>query len=419
MFKFIHAADIHLDSPRGGIDRDADAPAEEIRHAPRQALENLVQLAIDEQVQLLLIAGDLYDGDWKDFRTGLFFVAQMVRLREAGIPVYLIAGNHDAANKMTKTLDLPTNVHMFSEKRPETLTLDELGIAIHGQSFAKAAVMDDLAAGYPAQTSGMFNIGLLHTCATRSGEHERYAPCTLDGLRGKEYQYWALGHIHKREILHRDPLIVFPGNLQGRHIRETGPKGCYLVTVDDREKPSEQFHALDVLRWEHCAVDVGSAASGGDVVQAVGRRLEELVARSDDRPLAVRVELRGATAAHQQLVAESHRWQHEIKAQGLLQGEGRVWIERVVLATTPPRDMAEFTEGPLGELLRYMVELKDDPEGLSELAGELEPLRQKLGDQLVRELEFPAAGDAVRMTELLDDARQILTHRFLARGGAK
>jgi DNA repair exonuclease SbcCD nuclease subunit len=419
MFKFIHAADIHLDSPRGGIDRDADAPAEEIRHAPRQALENLVQLAIDEQVQFLLIAGDLYDGDWKDFRTGLFFVAQMVRLRDAGIPVFLIAGNHDAANKMTKTLDLPGNVRMFSEKRAHTLTLDELGIAIHGQSFAKPAVTDDLAAGYPAHDSGMFNIGLLHTCATRSGEHERYAPCTLDGLRGKEYQYWALGHIHKREILHRDPLIVFPGNLQGRHIRESGPKGCYLITVDDRYKPVEQFRSLDVLRWENCAVDVGDATNGGDVVQQVGRRLEDLVAKSDDRPLAVRVELRGASAAHQQLVAESHRWQHEIKAQGLLQGEGRVWIERVVLATTPPRDAVDLSEGPLGELLQYLLELKTDPGELADLARELEPLRQKLPPELMHDLNYPIASDAAGMCDLLDDVRQILTHRFVNRGGAK
>jgi len=418
MFKFIHAADIHLDSPRGGIDRDADAPAEEIRHAPRQALENLVRLAIDEAVQFLLIAGDLYDGDWKDFRTGLFFIAQMTRLRDAGIPVYLIAGNHDAANKMTKTLELPVNVFLFSEKKPETKELGELGVAIHGQSFAKAAVTDDLAAGYPVYASGMFNIGLLHTCATKSGEHERYAPCTLDGLRSKEYQYWALGHIHKREILHRDPLIVFPGNLQGRHIRESGAKGCYLVTVDDRDKPVETFYPLDVLRWEHCFVDVAGAANGSDVVQCVGRRLLELVRSSDDRTLAVRVELRGPSAAHQQLVAESHRWQQEIKSQGMQLGEGRVWIERVVLATTPPRDAVDLSEGPLGELLQYLTALKDDPDGLAELARELEPLRQKLPHELLQDASFSMASDNAGMSELLDDVRQILTHRFVHRGGA-
>jgi DNA repair exonuclease SbcCD nuclease subunit len=419
MFKFVHAADIHLDSPRGGIDRDRDAPADEIRHAPRQALENLVGLAIDEAADFVLIAGDLYDGDWKDFRTGLFFIAQMVRLREADIPVFLIAGNHDAANKMTRTLELPDNVRLLSERRAETVRLDELGVAIHGQSFAKAAVTDDLAAAYPDRERGMFNIGLLHTCATRSGEHERYAPCTLDGLRGKEYQYWALGHIHKREILHRDPLIVFPGNLQGRHIRESGAKGCYLVTVDDRENAVEEFRPLDVLRWEYCPVDVAGAATGADAVERVARRLHELVAASDDRPLAVRVELRGDSAAHQQLVAESQRWQHEIKAQGLLHGDGRIWIERVVVATTPPRDAPALSEGPLAELLQYLVELRDDPQALGELALELEPLRQKLPHELIHELHLPAGGDPAGMIELLDDAQQILSHRFLTRGGAK
>lgn len=416
MFKFIHAADIHLDSPRGGLDSIADAPADDIRHAPRRALENLVQFAIDEEVRFVLIAGDLYDSDWKDFRTGLFFIGQMVRLRDAGISVYMIAGNHDAANKMTKTLVLPDNVHLFSERRPETKRIDDLDVAIHGQSFAQAAVIDDLSAGYPAYLPGMFNIGLLHTCATKSGEHERYAPCTLDGLRSKEYQYWALGHIHKREELCCDPLIVFSGNLQGRHIRETGPKGCYLVTVDDRGVATADFRALDVLRWEHCTVDVTLAETGHVVAECVGQRLQQLCQLCDGRPLAVRIELQGQTAAHQSLVAESSRWQSEIENQALQLGDGRVWIERIIRRTAQPQlGPDDQSDGPVAELAQYLLELRNDQDGLRELVRDLEALQQRLPTELTQGPGARRWDDPGRVQELLDDARQILTYRLSGR----
>src|SRR5690349_8098378 len=149
MLRFLHAADVHLDSPLRGLARYAGAPAEEIRAATRRAFENLVSLAIEEEVAFVLLAGDLYDGDWKDYNTGLFFTAQMARLGEAGIRVFAVAGNHDAASQITKVLRPPPNVKIFSTRRPETAVLDDLGVAIHGQGFAHAAVADDLSASYP------------------------------------------------------------------------------------------------------------------------------------------------------------------------------------------------------------------------------------------------------------------------------
>ena len=199
MFKFIHAADIHLDSPLRGLEQYEGAPVEEIRNAARRALSNLVDLAIRQEVAFVLIAGDLYDGDWRDYNTGLFFVDQARRLREAKIPLYLISGNHDAANRMTRTLKMPENVTFFSAERPETALLPDLDVAIHGQSFAKAAVYDDLSEGYPIVDSGHFNIGMLPTCAAGREGHDRYAPCSVEGLKAKGYDYWALGHIHLRE----------------------------------------------------------------------------------------------------------------------------------------------------------------------------------------------------------------------------
>ena len=289
-FEFLHAADIHLDSPLRGLQRYEGAPVDEIRQASRRALENLVQLAIERSVAFVLIAGDLYDGEWKDHRTGLYFVSQMARLREAGIPVVAIAGNHDATNKMTRTLPLPGNVHMLDSKKPETIRLDQWGVAIHGQSFPTGAVLDDMSAAYPSAVGGMLNIGLLHTCETGREGHEAYAPCTIPGLIAKDYDYWALGHVHGQEVLNRDPEIIFSGNVQGRHIHEQGPKGCLLVQVDAQQRFRPELWPLDVFRWQSCWVDAAGAASKEDLLDRFRQRLAKLMAESDGLSLAVRVE---------------------------------------------------------------------------------------------------------------------------------
>ncbi|UCF90659.1 MAG: DNA repair exonuclease, partial [Desulfobacterales bacterium] len=288
MFKFIHAADVHLDSPLHKLDYYEGAPVEEIRHATRRAFDNMVQLALTENVSLVLIAGDLYDGDWKDYNTGLYFISQTSKLRDASIPVCTIAGNHDAASKITKSLRLPENVHLFPTDQPATYRMDSLRIAVHGQSFAAPAVKKDLSVNYPGPLSGYFNIGLLHTCATGREGHAPYAPCTPEGLRSKGYDYWALGHVHQQEVLLQDPPVVFPGNIQGRHIRETGPKGCVLVTVDGAGQPALEFKPMDVIRWVVADVDATRAETGYEVVDRLCERLGQLVEENDGRPLVAR-----------------------------------------------------------------------------------------------------------------------------------
>ena len=231
MFKFIHSADIHLDSPLRGLDRYEGAPVTEIRGATRQAFINLVRLALDENVSFVLISGDLYDGDWKDYKTGLFLSKQLSELRGAGIPVFIVAGNHDAESKITRSLRMPENVKILSTSTPQSIILDDIGTVIHGQGFSTGAVTRDLASAYPDAVKGFFNVGLLHTSVNGREGHENYAPCSLETLLSKGYDYWALGHVHNREILHENPWVIFPGNTQGRNARETGPKGCTLIRV--------------------------------------------------------------------------------------------------------------------------------------------------------------------------------------------
>jgi DNA repair exonuclease SbcCD nuclease subunit len=417
MFRFIHAADIHLDSPLRGLERYEEAPVEEIRQATRRALERLVRLAIDEAVDFVLIAGDLYDGDSRDFKTALYFVKQMGRLREADIPVILIAGNHDAASKMTKDLRLPDNVRMLSHRKPETVHVESCGAAIHGQSFGRAAVLDDLSTEFPRPERGMFNIGLLHTSATGREGHEPYAPCTIEGLCAKQYDYWALGHVHARETLCQEPLIVFPGNIQGRHIREEGPKGCVLVTVDDRQRPHVEMHPIDVFRWKKCVVDASGIAHGDDLLDHVRQRLEHAADEADGRPLAVRIEVAGASPVHQQVAAEPGRFENEVRGLAHDVNASPVWIEKVKLRTTLPTDFdqALVNDGPVAELIQYIGQLHAEPQQLAGLAAELAPLLERLPPELT---EGP---DAIRLDrpevlcEALEQVQQMLVQQLLSK----
>lgn len=254
-FRFLHAADIHLDSPLHGLSRYEGLPEADIRGATRMAFDNMVQRAIDEAVNFVIIAGDLFDGAWKDMGTGLYFAKAMGRLDQAGIPVFLLAGNHDAASVITRSIPWPPNVRRFHAKKPQTYRLDEIGVSVSGQSFPTPEVTDNLARGYPDPTPHYFNIGVLHTALAGREGHEAYAPCSLDELRSRRYDYWALGHVHAYELVSEAPYVVFPGNLQGRNIRETGAKGAVLVTVEDRQVTAVERVELDVLRWARVEVD--------------------------------------------------------------------------------------------------------------------------------------------------------------------
>lgn len=414
MFTFLHAADLHLDSPLVGLDRYEGAPADRIRGATRRALENLVDLAVAEAVAFVLVAGDLYDGDWPDYNTGLFLAKEMTRLRRAGIPVFVAAGNHDAASQLTRSLRLPDNVILLPTRSPATELLPELDVAIHGQGFPRRAVPEDLSARYPEARPGAFNIGLLHTSATGRAGHDVYAPCTVEGLRAKGYDYWALGHVHRREILHRDPWIVFSGNTQGRSVRETGAKGCTLVTVDEGRVAAVEHRDLDVLRWAVCRVDAAAAAGPEEVVAEARRALAAEVEAGGDRPLAVRVRVEGATPAHRELLAAPERWTSEIRAAATDASWGNVWVEKVQFHTRARTDLEEMVvrDDAFGDLLRFIRDL--EAEQVGDLLAELAPLRDRLPAEVFDAGEGPAWGSPEHVHELLDEVKQLLLPRLLA-----
>ncbi len=421
MLKFIHAADLHIDSPLTGLARYEGAPVDEIRGATRRALENLVDLALAEEVAFVLLAGDIYDGNWKDYNTGLFFADQMARLQEGGVRAFLVAGNHDAASQITKVLRPPPNVHLFSNRTPQTVVLDEHGIAIHGQGFPTRNVTDDLSSAYPLADPALFNIGLLHTSLEGRPGHQPYAPCTVDGLRSRGYQYWALGHVHRWEVVAEDPWVVFPGNTQGRHARETGPKGCALVTIQDGQVQDVERRTLDVVRWADCAVDLSNAATLDEVYERIGGMLVAAAGDAEGRSLAVRVQLSGACSLHARLRADREHVINECRALATGLGVGDLWVEKVVIDTRRVESEATALarDDAFGGLLRSIRDLELEPERLEDLAGEMADLGAKLP------LELRSGSDAIDpakpgyLRECLEDVKELLLERLLRQEGAE
>jgi DNA repair exonuclease SbcCD nuclease subunit len=403
--KLVHAADIHLDSPMHGLAAYDGAPVEELRLAARRAFSGLVDLVLAERADVLTIGGDLYDGDWHDYATGAFFAREAGRLAEAGVPVVVVTGNHDAASRITRSLRLPPNVHVLPVDAAGSAVFESLGLAVHGQGYATAAVSEDLSAAYPAPVSGMVNVGLLHTSADGKFDHAPYAPCRVDRLAARGYDFWGLGHIHERVLLHADPPILFPGCLQGRSVRETGPKGATVVEFGADGRPVLSERVLDVVRWAVVDVDASALAHVDDVLNDAVDALSGAVMAADGRLLAARVRVVGASPAHAALLREARRFAWDLRAAA---GDG-VWIEKVQARTTPVVTPAAAVDADdaLASLASAFAEAD-----VASLADELAPLASRLPVTLA----WDPSSDAV-VRELLEEVERELPALLLDGGG--
>jgi DNA repair exonuclease SbcCD nuclease subunit len=412
--KFIHCADVHLDTPLQGLAHYPGARANEIRNATRRAFEKVIDAALSEQIDFMIIAGDLYDVGLKSFESALFFNKQMSRLKDAGIDVYLIYGNHDAASKLIKQLRPPANVQVFRVNEPQTFRNDELRMAIHGQSFATPEIVEDLAANYPPPVPHFFNIGVLHTNLSGISDHANYAPCSLQTLRNKGYQYWALGHVHNRQVICRDPYIVYPGNIQGRHGKEQGEKGCELVTVSDAGAISIETVSTSVVRWTEVQLDASDCQTSDEVYDKLRSLLTSIVSQKDERVTALRLKIVGRTDAHAAMSRDPEQVRAESISAANECGSGLLWIERVQVATLPRLNQEALLkrDDPIGEVLRVIAAVRKDPtelpawEAIAELQRKLP--KEDLG------LAEPLAIDAVTLRTSLDEAEALLLARLSA-----
>jgi len=421
LFRFLHAADIHLDSPLQGLTAREGAPVDRLRRATRLAMTNLVATAIRRRVDLVVISGDIFDVGLDDAHTGQFFLLEMRKLREAGIPVVLIRGNHDAKDRITYALPKQDRVFVLDESRPQTLSPEDLGIdaplAIHGQSFPTRHVAENVVAKYPAARRDAFNIGLLHTSLENgASEHVAYAPCRLEELGRLEYGYWALGHIHRRslptETKDGKSWVVFPGNIQGRHIRERGPKGCLLVEVDDRGRCIEpEFVPLDVVRWDECRVMVTPEHADDDLDGLFRKELARQKGAAGDRLLALRVKVTGKCRAdlHRRWMGRSEQMAEHFRNIALDEAGDEAWIEKVEFDASPNSAEEEIDESAVGELLQLIDELGREPAMIEEFQKALGDLRSKLPDAVTGE----SSPDPLRLDDPGWIAGQVVAARAL------
>ena len=405
-YSFIHAADLHIDSPLVGLSFKDKTVAARFAHAGRRAVEALVQETIESDAAFLIIAGDIFDGDWKDVATGLFFVRAISELHRRGIPVFMVRGNHDADSLMSRELPYPDSVRQFSSVRAETIELEPYKAALHGRSFPQRLMAADFVSTYPKRREGWVNIGVLHTSLDGSRGHEGYAPCTVDDLKRFGYDYWALGHVHAAEIVSRDPWIVFPGNLQGRNPRETGAKGAMRVTVEDGRVTEVTPLALDGARWDHLRIDVSGDTDEAALFGRVKAVLEAAQTQSQGRPLAARITLTGTTPLHNKLVAEQEEWLDNLRSAGF-QTAADCWVEQVRIETSPPRSFPPVDDTDSIDVEGLLSAAATDREFEAALSELVKTIAEKMPKDLREQF---ARSEAV--TTLATDARALLLGRL-------
>lgn len=413
-YSFIHAADLHLGSQLKGLGAYGQAMAECYRAASARAFENLVEDAISRQVEFVVISGDIFDGDYKDFSVGLEFTRQMVRLMNKGIRVYAISGNHDNETDISKKLRLPENVSLFPARSAKSIPDERTGAVLHGQGFTGQAETNNLALAYPKPIPGKLNIGLLHTSCEGNSEHATYAPCSVEQLRNHGYDYWALGHVHNAAVLHETPYIVFPGNLQGRHIRETGAKGYVVVNVDDHEITSLEKVYCDVARWARINIAAGENwISRADFLTELRNQTAAVYEENERKPLALRISVSGETELHFDLVRDTASLREEIVNE-FLSISDEIMIEKLSVRTKPPERRETLNDENAGIIDQTILEMSTETvlsEVRSELIKEYSTLKTRLPG---KEDIFPSDEE---LEELMEQAK-VLAQSYLVSGEA-
>ena len=379
--RFVHAADLHLDSPFRGIRSEApDHVAGALTRATFEAYGNIIDLCIRERVDALLVAGDIYDGADRSLRAQLGFVDGLNRLDAAGIRSFICHGNHDPLDGWEAELALPPGCVRFGgEVSGEAVFADEPErAAVHGISYPRREVREDLSPLFRRELEAGFNVGLLHANVGGHPEHDSYAPCTVADLADTGLDYWALGHVHTRQVLRPErPTVVYPGNPQGRHPRETGERGVYLVEVDDSGRVSLDFRPTDVVRWDALSVGIGGLDTHQELLDAVDHAIASEAEGAGGRPVVFRLSLAGRGPLHGWLRnAENVNDMREGLNAQYSNTSPWLWCERIVVNTSAgvDREQVAQREDFTGDLVRLSTQLRDDSEALNELRALLQPL---------------------------------------------
>lgn len=415
--RFVHSADLHLDSPFAGVGATVpDHIRTKLLDATFEAYESLIDLCLRERAEALLVAGDVYDSADGSLRAQLKFAAGLERLHAAGIRSFVCHGNHDPLDRWDARLSVPSSVHRFGpdvEAVPFEPAAPERGM-VYGVSYPRQRVVENLTPRFARRDSSQFAVGLLHANVGGNTAHQAYAPCGIGDLAGTGMDYWALGHVHTRQVL-RDlrPAIVYPGNLQGRHAKEVGPRGAFLVDVRGHDDFNLQFRELDAVRWEWLKVDVTGLAGLGELIEALHRGVGAALDAADRRPLAYRIELYGRGPLHAELNRKGVL--EDLAAQLNDEWSGQrpfAWCEELSSRVKPAfnREQARAAGDFLSEVIGLVDDLKGDAAALTPLRAELANLYSS--DRARRYLKDLLPGEE-ELRALLDDAETECVDRLV------
>ncbi len=404
-FSFIHTADLHLDSPFSGLRQVDGEIADLLKDATFRAFDNVVELALKNKVDFLLVAGDVYDAADRSLRAQLKFADGLKKLANAGIRSFVCHGNHDPLDGWIASLQWPEEVHIFGSEF-ETVSVALGGedvVLIHGISYPHSQINDSFGRGFKRQGSQPFQIGLFHCSVGSDPAHETYAPRTLSELVAANLDYWALGHVHRHRVLKDGhPFITYPGTTQGRHIRETGPRGCLLVQVSGSGEVSARFEPVDCVRWSSSELQIDDLETEGDLIEALERTCDEIGDEAQGRPAVVRITLSGRGELHAMLrrpqVVEDLT--ERLRVTGL-ESAPAVMVEQIQVRTNTPIDLDSRRKSAdfLGEVLRLIENTREKPTRLQEMISELYDDRRGR-----RFLETPAEGE---LLELLSEVESM------------
>jgi DNA repair exonuclease SbcCD nuclease subunit len=374
-FTFIHAADLHLDSPFKGLWEPDPSIIDALRSATFDAYAALIDLCIERGAAFLLVAGDVYDAEDRSLRAQLRFRDGLLRLEEKGIPAFVVHGNHDHYGSQSSAIRWPDNVYIFGPDTVESVIarVDGEPVAtISGVSHGKKNETQNLAKRFPVPEGDLFRIAMLHCNVGSATGHDPYAPCELSDLVDGGFDYWALGHVHEKALLCTTPHILYPGNVQGRHFRETGERGCYLVTVEDGEVTGVEFCPLDAVRWLEGSVSIEDLSTMDGLDRAILDAVQGLVSKSDGRPLLCRLAIGGRGNLYRDLRRPGNVRDLLERTRELFRGERSfVWLHELMVDCRPERELERRREAGdfLAEVLSISAEITRSPERTAELAA--------------------------------------------------
>ncbi|MBU2936510.1 DNA repair exonuclease [Pacificibacter marinus] len=372
MIRLLHTADIHLDSPLSSLALKNEALRETVEAATRATFSRLIDFAISEQVLAFLIAGDLFDGKQRSARTAAFLTGQLGRLRDAKIRVFYIKGNHDAENPITGAIDLPDNVKVFDAGGGNVQLSED--VWIHGVSFADRHAPESLLPRFPKPVSGAVNIAMMHSSLAGTSGHDVYAPCSVADMVGMGFDYWALGHVHKRQVHSKAPWIVMPGMPQGRDIGEAGPKSASLLTIENGEITVEEV-PTSVVEFTQTLLDVTGADSDDTLRSILRNHLAEVQTQNTAPTAVLRLTLTGRPPRYWQILRDRDVWQEQIN--DLAQMAGDLWIDKLVFDLAAPV-VETATASATDELAATMLDIVTERGFTSVARAEIDTLLQDL-----------------------------------------